>query len=330
MQAYYTSQAPSSSGAYYGNAVPGTQPPHPYMWPGQPMMPYGAAPPSFYPGTMFAHPGAQPGQAAYGAYGAPGTAPSSAPTRGAGEGEEGEQAGVDASGKQLMQAAGQQGANGVPPSGGGPGGDGRGHPQMGMVPPMEMMAMDGSQAPQAGQQIMAGQPMPQAPPGPPGGEYWQAQAGAPHGQQAPHGNSELWMDERELKRQRRKQSNRESARRSRLRKQAECEDLSTRVEKLVDENSSLREELSRLKEACVTLTTDRSELEDNLAKLRGGKGGDASKAAGAKPAAAAADISKPTDKQGAPAVAAASTKTPAKEDEAEAPAAKKAKTEESK
>ena len=24
------------------------------------MMPYGAAPPSFYPGTMFAHPGAQP------------------------------------------------------------------------------------------------------------------------------------------------------------------------------------------------------------------------------------------------------------------------------
>mmetsp|Transcript_38558 Transcript_38558/g.73858 ORF Transcript_38558/g.73858 Transcript_38558/m.73858 type:complete len:312 (+) Transcript_38558:458-1393(+) len=48
------------------------------------------------------------------------------------------------------------------------------------------------------------------------------------------------VDEREAKRQRRKQSNRESARRSRLRKQAECEDLGTRVTNLSQENMKLR------------------------------------------------------------------------------------------
>ena len=57
------------------------------------------------------------------------------------------------------------------------------------------------------------------------------------------------MDERELKRQRRKQSNRESARRSRLRKQAECEELGGRVDALSTENVTLRAELDRLKEA---------------------------------------------------------------------------------
>ncbi|EFJ11592.1 hypothetical protein SELMODRAFT_125734, partial [Selaginella moellendorffii] len=55
-------------------------------------------------------------------------------------------------------------------------------------------------------------------------------------------------DERELKRQRRKQSNRESARRSRLRKQAKCEELSTRVDALAVENAALRTELGRLME----------------------------------------------------------------------------------
>ena len=40
-------------------------------------------------------------------------------------------------------------------------------------------------------------------------------------------------DERELKRLRRKQSNRESARRSRLRKQAECEALARQVKDLI-------------------------------------------------------------------------------------------------
>ena len=40
-------------------------------------------------------------------------------------------------------------------------------------------------------------------------------------------------DEREVKKMRRKQSNRESARRSRLRKQAECEQLGRQVKDLL-------------------------------------------------------------------------------------------------
>eukprot|EP00959_Pyramimonas_sp_CCMP1952_P304823 6379701-Pyramimonas_sp.AAC.1 len=55
-------------------------------------------------------------------------------------------------------------------------------------------------------------------------------------------------DEREVKRQRRKQSNRESARRSRLRKQAECEDLGSRVNSLTHENVQLRQETNSLTE----------------------------------------------------------------------------------
>lgn len=77
--------------------------------------------------------------------------------------------------------------------------------------------------------------------------------------------SELWLqDERELKRQRRKQSNRESARRSRLRKQAECEDLAARVEKLATENSSLRSEITRLAEECKKLSADNTSLQEQL------------------------------------------------------------------
>lgn len=53
-------------------------------------------------------------------------------------------------------------------------------------------------------------------------------------------------DDRETKRMRRKQSNRESARRSRLRKQAECEQLGKTVEVLQAENSRLREEKMQL------------------------------------------------------------------------------------
>ncbi|PWA61037.1 G-box binding factor 1 [Artemisia annua] len=68
------------------------------------------------------------------------------------------------------------------------------------------------------------------------------------------------QDERELKRQKRKQSNRESARRSRLRKQAECEELQARVEALSSENHSLRDELQRLSEECEKLTSENSSI----------------------------------------------------------------------
>ena len=56
------------------------------------------------------------------------------------------------------------------------------------------------------------------------------------------------QDEKELKRQRRKQSNRESARRSRLRKQQECENLHSQVRELTEENVDLRKQVHDLQE----------------------------------------------------------------------------------
>ncbi|KAK9928071.1 hypothetical protein M0R45_025225 [Rubus argutus] len=68
------------------------------------------------------------------------------------------------------------------------------------------------------------------------------------------------MDKRELKRQRRKQSNRESARRSRLRKQAECDELAQRAEALKDENSTLRSEVSRIRSEYGQLLSENASL----------------------------------------------------------------------
>lgn len=79
----------------------------------------------------------------------------------------------------------------------------------------------------------------------------------------------IQQDERELKRQKRKQSNRESARRSRLRKQAECEELQHRVETLSSENRSLRDELQRLSEECVKLTSENDSIKEELTRLCG-------------------------------------------------------------
>ncbi|XBI11612.1 hypothetical protein VPH35_138627 [Triticum aestivum] len=67
------------------------------------------------------------------------------------------------------------------------------------------------------------------------------------------------MDERELKRERRKQSNRESARRSRLRKQQECEELAQKVSELTAANGTLRSELDQLKD-CKTMETENKQL----------------------------------------------------------------------
>ncbi|CAI7880725.1 unnamed protein product [Closterium sp. NIES-53] len=79
-------------------------------------------------------------------------------------------------------------------------------------------------------------------------------------------SSDLWVhsDDREVKKQRRKQSNRESARRSRLRKQAECEDLMGRVRALTDENQTIRVELQRMQEECHKMAQQNALLQERL------------------------------------------------------------------
>jgi len=68
------------------------------------------------------------------------------------------------------------------------------------------------------------------------------------------------QDGRESKRERRKQSNRDSARRSRLRKQAETEELAKKLELLTAENTSLRREINRLTENSKKLSSENSAL----------------------------------------------------------------------
>ncbi|KAK4252701.1 hypothetical protein QN277_014445 [Acacia crassicarpa] len=77
--------------------------------------------------------------------------------------------------------------------------------------------------------------------------------------------SQLWLqDERELKRQRRKQSNRESARRSRLRKQAECDELAQRAEALKEENATIRSEVNRIRSEYEQLLSENAALKEKL------------------------------------------------------------------
>nr|Q99089.1 RecName: Full=Common plant regulatory factor 1; Short=CPRF-1 [Petroselinum crispum]AAC49398.1 CPRF1 [Petroselinum crispum]CAA41451.1 light-inducible protein CPRF-1 [Petroselinum crispum] len=73
--------------------------------------------------------------------------------------------------------------------------------------------------------------------------------------------NDSWLhNDRDLKRERRKQSNRESARRSRLRKQAEAEELAIKVDSLTAENMALKAEINRLTLTAEKLTNDNSRL----------------------------------------------------------------------
>ncbi|KAH1081002.1 hypothetical protein J1N35_020763 [Gossypium stocksii] len=77
--------------------------------------------------------------------------------------------------------------------------------------------------------------------------------------------TEVWLqNERELKRERRKQSNRESARRSRLRKQAETEELARKVESLTSENAALRSEINQLTEMSEKVRLENAILVEEL------------------------------------------------------------------
>ncbi|XP_058738733.1 common plant regulatory factor 1-like isoform X2 [Vicia villosa] len=77
--------------------------------------------------------------------------------------------------------------------------------------------------------------------------------------------AEGWLqNERELKRERRKQSNRESARRSRLRKQAEAEELARKVDALNAESASLKSEINRLTESSEKLKMENAALREKF------------------------------------------------------------------
>ncbi|KAG5009112.1 hypothetical protein AAZX31_07G058500 [Glycine max] len=77
-------------------------------------------------------------------------------------------------------------------------------------------------------------------------------------------NETCLQNERELKRERRKQSNRESARRSRLRKQAETEELARKVDMLTAENVSLKSEIIQLTEGSEQMRMENSALREKL------------------------------------------------------------------
>lgn len=62
------------------------------------------------------------------------------------------------------------------------------------------------------------------------------------------GNHVVTKEEETTKKIRRKESNRESARRSRLRKQAEAADIGAQLEALREENAKLKEENQKLRE----------------------------------------------------------------------------------
>ncbi|CAN8248178.1 unnamed protein product [Cochlearia groenlandica] len=75
-----------------------------------------------------------------------------------------------------------------------------------------------------------------------------------------HGAPLEVRNEKEVKREKRKQSNRESARRSRLRKQAETEELSVKVDALVAENMNLRSKVSTLNDESEKLRLENEAL----------------------------------------------------------------------
>ncbi|KMT16098.1 hypothetical protein BVRB_3g052640 isoform B [Beta vulgaris subsp. vulgaris] len=77
------------------------------------------------------------------------------------------------------------------------------------------------------------------------------------------------QDERELKREKRKQSNRESARRSRLRKQAEMEELGKQVESLNVENMALQSEINKLEADSEKLRSENAAIMDKLKNMQG-------------------------------------------------------------
>ncbi|XP_027913266.1 G-box-binding factor 1-like isoform X1 [Vigna unguiculata] len=83
-------------------------------------------------------------------------------------------------------------------------------------------------------------------------------------------NTELVkLEKDEIRRERKRQSNRESARRSRMRKERECEELHKKMEILKDENSVLTQRLKSLSEECLEICNENDAIEEELVKMYG-------------------------------------------------------------
>ncbi|XP_054776863.1 light-inducible protein CPRF3-like [Prosopis cineraria] len=77
------------------------------------------------------------------------------------------------------------------------------------------------------------------------------------------------LEEDEMRRERKRQLNRESARRSRIRKQQELEELQNTVDNLIRENSALKKKLMKLSEDCMELTDSNDSIERELVEEYG-------------------------------------------------------------
>ncbi|CAN1157245.1 G-box-binding factor 3 [Linum perenne] len=302
MQAYYGPRV--ALPPYYNSAVASGHPPHPYMWaPPQHMMPpYGAPYAAIYPGGVYAHPGVPMGQHPHGpgvpsspAVAAPlsvetptkssgntdqslmkklkgfdglamsigngnGTAESadggdhrlshSVDTEGSSDGSDGNTAGGRKRSYEGTHAVGGDLKNEGHPTDGSNSSDKDGTVTIASsrksAVPMVVMKSSDPRTPNMTAGANTPQPCTVVP-----SETWL---------QYPSGNP----NERELKRERRKQSNRESARRSRLRKQAETEELARKVDALNNENMALKSEITQLREKSDKLRVENATLVEKL------------------------------------------------------------------
>ncbi|XP_010437315.1 PREDICTED: G-box-binding factor 1 [Camelina sativa] len=261
MQAYYGGGG--TPNPFFPSPV-GSPSPHPYMWSAQHHMmpPYGTPvpyPAMYPPGAVYAHPSMP-------------MPPNSGPTnketvkdQASGKKSKGNSKRKGEGGDKALSGSGNDGVShsdeSVSAGSSDENDENANQQEQGSIrkPSFGQMLADASSQSTTGE-IQGSVPMKPVAPGTNlniGMDLWSSQPGVP------------MKDERELKRQKRKQSNRESARRSRLRKQAECEQLQQRVESLSNENQSLRDELQRLSSECEKLKSENNSIQDELQRVLG-------------------------------------------------------------
>ncbi|OMO63421.1 hypothetical protein COLO4_32451 [Corchorus olitorius] len=76
-------------------------------------------------------------------------------------------------------------------------------------------------------------------------------------------------DMNEIRRQRRRELNRESAKRSRLRKQQECEELQRRIEELKADSNELCVQLKNLSKECGRFEDENNQIKEELVEMYG-------------------------------------------------------------